>query len=54
MAKKKKFKMKCECGKEIVGFSEKHVKINLYIHKQHSIRHKEIMKILKEKGLIKK
>jgi hypothetical protein len=51
MAKKKRFKMKCECGKEIVGFSEKHVKINLYIHKKHSIRHKEIIKILKEKEL---
>lgn len=54
MAKKKRFVIKCECGKEIVGFSEKHAKINLYIHKQHSIRHKEIMKILKEKGLIER
>jgi len=54
MVKKKKFKIKCECGKEIIGFSKKHVKINLYIHKQHSIRHREIMKILREKGLIKK
>ncbi len=54
MMKKKKWKIKCECGKEIVGFSEKHAKINLHIHKQHSIHHKEIIKILKEKGLIKK
>lgn len=51
MAQKKKHIIKCECGKEIIGFSEEHAKINLYIHKQTSNRHKEIIKILKEKGI---
>lgn len=48
---KKKIIIKCECGKDVAGFSEKHVKMNLYIHKEASIRHKEIMKLLREKGL---
>ena len=51
MKQKKKFIIKCECGKEIIGFSKKHAKINLHIHEQTSNRHKEFMKLLKEKGL---
>lgn len=49
---KKQFKIKCpECEKEIIGFSEKHAKQNLYIHQQTSQRHKEIVRLLKKRGL---
>lgn len=51
MKQKKKHIIKCGCGKEIIGFSEEHAKINLSIHKQTSNRHKDIIKILKEKGI---
>ncbi len=53
MKQKKKHIIRCECGKEIIGFSEEHAKINLSIHKQTSNRHKEIIKILKEKGVLR-
>jgi phage FluMu protein Com len=49
---KKQFKIKCpNCDKEIIGFSQKHAEINLMIHKQTSQRHKEIVALLKKKGL---
>jgi len=48
---KKKFIIKCpECDKEIMGFSEKHAKQNLYIHQQTSQKHKDIVRLLKKKG----
>lgn len=53
MAKeKKKFIIKCpDCDKEIIGFSEHHATLNLYIHRQTSKRHKDIVSLLKRKGL---
>ena len=49
---KKKFIIKCkDCNKGIIGFSEHHAKMNLMIHEMMSTKHKEIKKILKEKGL---
>ena len=32
----------CECGKTITGYSEKHLKSNLKIHKKSKL-HKELM-----------
>jgi hypothetical protein len=43
--KKKTFKIPCECGIEIVGFSEHHAKENLKLHKN-SKKHKERMKLI--------
>ena len=49
---KKKFMLKClECEKEIIGFSEGHAKSNMKIHREVSQRHKDIVKLLKKKGL---
>lgn len=42
------FRLKCNCGREIIGFSEKHASINLDIHKQTSKFHKEVMKLLRK------
>ena len=42
------FKLSCTCGREITGFSEHHVKVNLEIHQQTSKFHKEVMKLLKK------
>ncbi|MBI2107278.1 hypothetical protein HYT57_04820 [Candidatus Woesearchaeota archaeon] len=50
---KKRFKIKCQdCDAEITGFSEHHVKQNLYIHQQTSQKHKDILKILKKRGIM--
>ena len=51
MVSKKKVILKCECGKNIIGFSQKHAEINMQIHIKTSIRHQDIMKLLKEKGM---
>jgi len=52
---KKQFKIICpDCEKEIIGFSEQHAKQNLYIHQQTSQRHKDIIKLLKKKGVFHK
>jgi len=52
MGKKKiKFILKCDCGKEIIGFSKHHAKMNLDIHKKTSKYHKKVIALLKEKGL---
>ena len=51
MQKCKKF-VECDCGAEIVGFSEKHAKGNLAIHKKISKKHREFME-LKRKWLKK-
>ncbi len=48
--KKKVFTLACACGREIIGFSEHHVKVNLDIHKQTSQFHKEVMRLLKKHG----
>ena len=45
---KKAFKIKCECGKEIIGFSQHHAEQNLKLHKLTSNEHKERMKLIKE------
>lgn len=45
---KEKHKLKCECGKEIIGFSEHHVEQNLRLHKLTSQEHKERIKLIKE------
>ena len=50
MSEKKEFKRTCECGREIVGFSEHHAQVNLDIHRQTSKFHKEVMKLLKKHG----
>ena len=42
--------LKCECGKEIKGISQKSAEFNMLIHKKTSARHEEVMKVLK-KGL---
>lgn len=44
---KKKTIIECECGMEIAGFSEHHVKQNLMIHKRTSQKHKELLKLKK-------
>ena len=52
MKQKKQFKIRCpDCEKDIIGFSEHHAKLNLYIHQQTSKRHKDIVRLLKKKGL---
>jgi len=52
MAEKKQFKIRCpDCDKEIIGFSEHHAKMNLMIHQKTSERCKDIIKLLKRKGL---
>lgn len=52
MKQKKQYKIKCPgCDKEIIGFSEQHAKQNLYIHQQTSQKHKDIIRLLKKKGL---
>ena len=49
---KKKVIIKCpDCEKDIIGFSEHHAKQNLMIHQKTSERCKDIVKILKKKGL---
>jgi hypothetical protein len=49
---KKKITIKCpECGLPVSGFSEKHVKSNLELHKLGSLRHKYIIRLFKEKGI---
>ena len=55
MAKtKKKYIVICpDCDKKIIGFSKKHAEQNLYIHQQTSQKHKDIVKLLKKKGLRK-
>lgn len=40
-----------DCEKEIIGFSEHHAKQNLMIHRKTSERCKEIVRLLKKKGL---
>ncbi len=47
---KKRFKKRCVCGREITGFSEHHVQINLEIHQQTSQFHKEVVKLLRAYG----
>lgn len=51
MQKQKTF-VECDCGLEIIGFSDKHAKGNLIIHKKASKKHKQLLK-LKEKWLKK-
>ena len=51
MVGKKKVMIKCECGKEVIGFSQKHAEMNMLIHVKTSIRHHDIIKLLKEKRL---
>ena len=51
MVSKKKVRIKCECGKEIIGFSQKHAEMNMLIHVKTSIRHHDIIKLLKKRGL---
>jgi hypothetical protein len=46
---KQELKIKCECGKEIKGFSEGHLKGNLAIHKL-SKEHKLMINLLKRAG----
>ena len=46
--KKKEFKVKCDCRKEIIGFSEHHAKQNLKLHKSVSHEHKDRMKLIQE------
>ena len=45
---KKAFKLKCDCGKETIGFSEHHAQQNLKTHKLVSKEHRERMKLIKE------
>lgn len=40
--------VECDCGMEIKGFSEKHAKGNLEIHKKISGKHKEILELKKK------
>jgi len=47
MKTKQKFKLKCKCGKEIIGFSQKHAEQNLNLHKLISKEHKERMELIK-------
>jgi len=49
--KKKKYKIKCGCGEQIIGFSERHARVNLDIHRKTSIFHKKVMKVLKDRGV---
>ena len=52
MKERKQFKTRCpECEKEIIGFSEDHARINLYIHRQTSKRHDDIVRLLKKRSL---
>lgn len=46
MKQKKPTKLKCECGREIIGFSEQHAEANLALHKNSKI-HNEIMGAIK-------
>ncbi len=46
--KKKEFKVKCDCRKDIIGFSEHHAKQNLKLHKAVSHEHKDRMKLIEE------
>ena len=45
---KEKYKIKCGCGKEIIGFSKHHAEQNLRLHRLTSQEHKERMKLIKE------
>lgn len=45
---KQKVKLICECGKEVSGFSEHHVKENLRVHQLISKEHEERMKLIQE------
>lgn len=44
---KQKYKLICECQKEIVGFSKHHAEKNLELHKIISQEHKERMELIK-------
>ncbi len=44
---KRTFKVSCECGMGIMGFSEHHAKENLKLHKN-SKKHKERMELIKK------
>ncbi len=46
--KKNRFTIICKCGKPIVGFSPHHANQNLLIHQKASIKHKEILKLIKD------
>lgn len=45
---KKIFRLECDCGREIVGFSMHHARVNLEIHQHTSKFHKEVMLLLKK------
>lgn len=44
---KKKFRLECQCGKIIIGFSDHHVRQNLRLHQLISNEHKERIELLK-------
>ena len=44
---KQEFRLLCECKKEIIGFSEKHLKKNLEIHRLISKEHRDRIKLIK-------
>jgi hypothetical protein len=46
MSKKTKYKLLCECGMEVTGFSEHHAKQNMKFHKM-SANHNLLMTALK-------
>lgn len=48
---KQKMTIKCECGKKVSGFGKKHLDVNMMIHNKTSIRHQDVMKLLRERGL---
>lgn len=45
---KRKETVECDCGLDIAGFSEKHAKQNLRIHKNISKKHKELLDMKKK------
>ena len=44
--------LKCECGKEIKGFSEHHLKKNLETHKMFNEHNERLMLIKKHKNIL--
>ncbi|MBI3412845.1 MAG: hypothetical protein HY051_02065 [Candidatus Aenigmarchaeota archaeon] len=48
---RQKMTVKCDCGKKVSGFGRKHLDMNLMIHNKTSVRHHDVMKLLREKGL---
>ena len=40
---RKKIRLKCLCGKDVIGFTKKHVEANLAIHEKTSAFHRAVL-----------